>query len=118
MTNYRDTKGSFAVLCDFVPEGLNEGCQAVYCLECADNQVRPVGYGVVVSSRLARYLDDTVTCANHTVPAGRVALLRLFQAINCLATIIASLRDNPRIASDQLNVLHSPALANSLTLYA
>jgi hypothetical protein len=77
----------------FVPKGLNEGSQAVYCLECAGNEVRPVGYGVIVSSRLARYLDDTVTCANHTVPTGRVALLRIFQAINCLATIIASLRD-------------------------
>jgi hypothetical protein len=31
--------------------------------------------------------------AAHTVPTGRVAFLNAFQAINCLATIIWSLRD-------------------------
>ncbi len=32
----------------------------------------------------------------HTVPLGRFAFLGVFQAINCLATIIQSLRDNSR----------------------
>ena len=36
---------------------------------------------------------NTSRGAAHTVPTGRVAFLNTFQAINCLATIIWSLRD-------------------------
>ena len=32
----------------------------------------------------------------HTVPTGRFAFLGVFQAINCLASIIQSLRNNAR----------------------
>ena len=35
----------------FVPEGLNEGSQAVYCLESSAKKIRPVGYGVNELSR-------------------------------------------------------------------
>ena len=33
----------------FVPEGLNEGSLAVYCLGCVQETNRPVGYGVIGS---------------------------------------------------------------------
>jgi hypothetical protein len=49
-----------------VPEGRNDGSQAVYCLETPDRKTRPVGYGSVSGP---------------------------FQAVNCLATVIWSLRD-------------------------
>jgi hypothetical protein len=96
MTNYRGTKGSFAILLGFVPEGLDDRSQAIYCLGCVTNGARPVGYGVMGNSRLVKDSESgkTSTCTNHTVPTGRVALLRVFHAINCLATIILSLRDN------------------------
>ena len=35
---------------------------------------------------------------NHTVPPGRTVFLDAFQAINCLATIIQSLRDKTTAA--------------------
>jgi len=30
-------------LSDFVPEGLNDRSQAIYCLECVQTEIRPVG---------------------------------------------------------------------------
>jgi hypothetical protein len=102
MTNYRGTEGSFAVLRGFVPEGQDDRSQAIYCLGCVTNEARPVGYGMIGNSRLVKCCGsgNTFTWTNHTVPTGRVALLHLFQAINCLATIILSLRDNTQWLPD------------------
>ncbi len=72
MTGYRSTKDPYAPLPGFVPEGLNDRTQAIYCLGSVRNEIRPVGYGVTGNWRLVK---------------------RLFQAINCLATIVLSLRD-------------------------
>jgi hypothetical protein len=30
-----------------VPEGLNDGSQAIYCLESVSEEVRPVGHGMM-----------------------------------------------------------------------
>jgi hypothetical protein len=75
----------------------------------SQNGIRPVGDGVKITSLIgvafsrAVHLGVTNTrCSNgkawgathHTVPPGRVAFLHVFQAVNCLATIIWSLRDN------------------------
>jgi hypothetical protein len=32
---------------NFVPEGLNDRSQAIYCLELVKNLIRPVGNGVI-----------------------------------------------------------------------
>jgi hypothetical protein len=37
----------------FVQEGLDEGSQAIYCLEYVEDKARPVGYGL--SWSLARF---------------------------------------------------------------
>ena len=59
-------------------------------------QVRPVGNGMIRVQRsysrlriMRRYSEP-----NHTVSTRRVAFLHTFQAMNCLATIVLSLRDN------------------------
>jgi hypothetical protein len=42
--------------------------------------------------------DSVVTCVrynHHTVPYGTGRIIDIFQAINCLATFIKSLRDIP-----------------------
>ena len=40
---------------------------------------------------------ECIVCnASHTVPTGRLAFSDTFQAINCLATFIQSLRDQNR----------------------
>jgi hypothetical protein len=55
---------------------------------------RPVGDGMIGSDRRAttRAINPT-RGKDQTVPYGTVSRLNLFQAINCLATIIQSLRD-------------------------
>jgi hypothetical protein len=79
----------------FVPEGLSDRSQAIHCLEEVQKKE---------PSRRARY-DPYPTWINrpnggmsigrnHTVPSGTDSRLDAFQAINCLATFIASLRDN------------------------
>jgi hypothetical protein len=80
----------------FVPKGLNEGSQAVYCLECADNKARPVGYGLIGNSEAFHdpRLTGRLARPNHTVPPGRAVTLWAYQAINCLVTLIQSLRDD------------------------
>ena len=30
-----------------VPEGLNDGSKAIYCLECVEKEIRPVGKGMI-----------------------------------------------------------------------
>src|ERR1700748_199192 len=96
MTNYGRTKGSFAVLHGFVPEGLDDRSQAICGLRCVTTGARPVGYGVIGNSLLVKHSGSgkASTCTDHTVATGRVALLRVFQAMNSLATIVPSLRDN------------------------
>jgi hypothetical protein len=58
------------------------------------NGNRPVGHGMIGSDRRADDQDDESTVGkDQTVPYGTDSRLNLFQAINCLATIIQSLRD-------------------------
>jgi hypothetical protein len=115
MRNYRGTKGAFAVLHGFVPEELNDRSQAIYCLGCVTNGARPVGYGVIGNSPLVKHSSSgkASTCTDHTVPTGRVGLLRVFQAMNCLATIVPSLRDNLPWLPDPRKRL--PSSAGALT---
>ena len=116
MTNYRGTEGSFAVLRGFVPEGLNEGSQAVYCLECAHNKARPVGYGLIDNSEISHEpgLPGCLARLNHTVPPGRAVTLWPFQAINCLATLVQSLRDKSNNRRSPIHNLSSvPATAGT-----
>ena len=97
MTNCGSLDGQARIgVSDFVPKGLDEGSQAVCCLECAHNKARPVGYGLIGNSEVfhdPRLAGGLARC-NHTVPPGRAVTLRGFQAINYLATLIQSLRDN------------------------
>jgi len=39
-------------LSDFVPEGLNDRSQAIYCLDCAHEAIRPVGYGLIAEPQM------------------------------------------------------------------
>ena len=56
---------------------------------------RPVGNGMIGADRRATIQDDQSTVGkDQTVPYGTDSRLNLFQAMNCLATIISSLRDN------------------------
>jgi hypothetical protein len=81
---------------------LNDGSQAIYCLEPAQYRIRPVGHGLIltfvqfISLIMARPSDPITPC-----PTGRFPLSRIFQAINCLATIIQPLRGEsvkPRVS--------------------
>jgi hypothetical protein len=102
MTNWQARKSPFrqaspsSGLSGFVPKGLYDRNQAIYCLERVGNGVRPVGHGLIGESLSVSYSvpRDRVSCTSHTVPTGRVALLHVSQAMNCLATIIPSLRDD------------------------
>jgi len=89
-------------LWDLVPEGLNDRSdstelaevQAIYCLEQVQSRnpsrrARSDPYPRLIS----RPDRSTPTGPNHTVPYGTVPFLHGYQAINCLATIIQSLRD-------------------------
>jgi hypothetical protein len=59
-----------------------------------ENGNRPVGHGMTGSDRRATIRNDESTAGkDQTVPYGTDSRLNLFQAINCLATIIQSLRD-------------------------
>jgi hypothetical protein len=58
---------------------------------------RPVGHVTIGSGRRATIRTiNQPRGKDQTVPTGRVAFLGTFQAINCLATIIQSLRDRVR----------------------
>jgi hypothetical protein len=60
---------------------------------CANGN-RPVEYGMMGSDRRATIRTINQSGGkDQTVPYGTDSLLNAFQAINCLATIIASLRD-------------------------
>ena len=54
-----------------------------------ENGNRPVGYGMIGSVRRANDQGDKSTKGkDQTVPYGTASQLNLFQAVNCLATII------------------------------
>ena len=78
-----------------VPEGPDDRSQAIYCLEYAEKR-RTVPEGRCESG-YTTYSPPMVrkrSCRpNHTVPYGTGSLCDTLQAINCLATIIPSLRD-------------------------
>ena len=49
----------------FVPEGLDDRSQAIYCLERVQSRVRPVGHALIL-------IAGTPIGPNHTVPYGTV----------------------------------------------
>src|SRR5258707_391284 len=80
----------------FVPyKGRNERSQAIYCLEhrSIENPSRRE-WSDPYSRLISRPDRGTRIGPNHTVPTGRAAWFTVFQAINCLATIVTALRDN------------------------
>ena len=97
---------------DLVPEGLHDRSQAIHCLEPVQYRIRPEGYGVRVVLRFAFRSFESAGSLDlhdplakmvhlaatplHTVPYGTDSVFDKSQAINCLATIIESLRDKPR----------------------
>ena len=59
-----------------------------------NREIRPVGHGLILTQGLIRRPDRSAPIGpNNTVPYGTVPVLHGFQAINCLATFIQSLRD-------------------------
>jgi|HubBroStandDraft_2_1064218.scaffolds.fasta_scaffold119561_2 hypothetical protein len=83
-----------AGLSDFVPEGLNDSSQAIYCLVSVRKRNRPVGNGMIGSDRRATIRTINQSGArDQTVPCRTDSRWNRFQAINCPATIIQSLRD-------------------------
>ena len=79
----------------FVPKGLDEGSQAIYCLGCVPKKVTvPEGrcerrYPMYWLPQVEeRPVDPIIPSLRDGSP------FWTFQAINCLATIIQSLRDN------------------------
>jgi hypothetical protein len=90
----------------FVPEGLNDRSQAIYCLEQAHHGHRPVRDGMIVALVSVFAFCATGSQAFPTsrqrgksgltilIPSLRDgSFLYTIQAMNCLATIIQSLRD-------------------------
>jgi hypothetical protein len=76
------------------PGGSNDRSQAIYCLERVQSRIRPVGHGLIPFSGLINRPNRGAPIgANHTVPYGTVPFSHRYQAINCLATFITSLRD-------------------------
>jgi hypothetical protein len=80
---------------DFVPEGPDDRSQAIYCLEYAQKR-RTVPAGRCESGYTTYSPPGRKTSCrpNHIVPYGTGSLCDTLQAINCLTTIIPSLRDN------------------------
>src|SRR5260221_11691146 len=85
-----------SMLVGLCPGGTNDSSQAIYCLEQVQSRIRPVGHGLILTPGclivliVARLSDPIIPC-----PTGRFPFLHGYQAINCLATIIQSLRDDP-----------------------
>jgi hypothetical protein len=53
------------------PEGINDGSQAIYCLEGVQPRIRPVGHGLIPSPGLTNRPDRGAPIGpNHTVPYG------------------------------------------------
>jgi hypothetical protein len=59
-----------------VPEGRNDGSQAVYCLETPHRKTRPVGYGMTdrIARRIAWGGDQCPAPRLTPYPTGRVFL--------------------------------------------
>jgi hypothetical protein len=73
----------------FVPKGLDEGSQAVYCLEMQKNRTVPLGNGMIGSEEtLCDLHGESASRPTQTVPLRDGSFLNAFQAINCLATFI------------------------------
>jgi hypothetical protein len=56
----------------FVPEGLDDRSQAIYCLECVEKESRPVGDGVILTFGL--FIVRIVTRLSYPIipyPTGR-----------------------------------------------
>jgi hypothetical protein len=94
----------------FVPEGLNDRSQAIYCLVSVQKGNRPVGHGMIGSNRRAtiRTINQPWATIIPSLRDGSVSTQ--FQAINCLATIIQSLRDanTPARPIARSRLAHSP----------
>jgi hypothetical protein len=59
------------------------------------NQARPVGNGMIgAQGRSVTLSGERASRPTQTVPYGTGRFLNAFQAMNCLATITWSLRDN------------------------
>jgi hypothetical protein len=56
----------------FVPKGLDEGSQAIYCLETGSRATRPVGYGMIgfAISLFHRRRQTNAGTRDHIVPYG------------------------------------------------
>src|SRR5260221_3989429 len=80
---------------DFVPKGLDDRSQAIYCLEYAQKRrTVPEGRCELGYTTYSPPMVERTSCRpNHTVPYGTGSLCGTLQAINWLATIIPSLRD-------------------------
>ena len=79
----------------FVPKGLNDSSQAIYCLECVLKKTRPVGYGLSWSTRAFTAEGRGMFLPTPIISAS-AETVRFFphpQAVNCQAIIIQSLRD-------------------------
>jgi hypothetical protein len=73
----------------FVPEGPDDGSQAIYCLEQVLSRFRPVGHGLILTPGLTNRPGDWH--AYRTQPYRSLrdgSFSNAFQALKCLATII------------------------------
>jgi hypothetical protein len=69
---------------DFVPEGLNDRSQAIYCLGKIPIGVRPVGNGMIGVLGLFHHpgSNNAIDRSNQTVPMGRDRHLARVQAFH------------------------------------
>ncbi len=91
-----------------VPEGQNDRSQAIYCLEQVQPRIRPVGHGLILAPGWSIVL--IVTRLSDPIipyPTGRFPFSHGYQAINCLATIGKSLRDNRLTAVHEIGATSS-----------
>jgi hypothetical protein len=58
----------------FVPEGPDDGSQAIYCLEQVQSRIRPVGYGMIGWREEAIVSDSAPSVAPQITPfpTGRI----------------------------------------------
>ena len=68
----------------FVPGGLDDRSQAVYCLVCVPKRIRPVGNGLMRGTELCSRAQHSTTpwSINHTVPYGTGSAIPHFQAFH------------------------------------
>ena len=81
----------------FVPKGLDEGSQAIYCLGCKKRDPsRRARYDLVEREGSSTLIGEPLSRPTQTVPYGTDLFVNIFQAVNCQATFIQSLRDEAR----------------------